>query len=66
MDFTPAVASMVWAIGIMVGVYVLVRIAEIMEIPKPITRVVAALAGIAVLGATAMVIASPWMHRLMR
>jgi uncharacterized YccA/Bax inhibitor family protein len=58
--------SIVWAIGIMVGVYVLVRIAQIMDLPKPMTRVVAALAGIAVLGATALVIASPWIAGPMR
>ncbi len=61
-----ALLSIVWAIGIMVGVYVLVRIAQIMDLPKPMTRVVAALAGIAVLGATALVIASPWIAGPMR
>lgn len=63
---TSALLAMVWAIGVMVGVYVLVRIAQIMDLPKPMTRVVAALAGIAVLGATALVIASPWIYGLIR
>ncbi|MBM3815320.1 MAG: hypothetical protein FJ167_08515 [Gammaproteobacteria bacterium] len=40
------ILRLVWLIGIMVGVYCLVRLCALMELPKPVVRVMAAFGAI--------------------
>jgi hypothetical protein len=41
---------MVQAIGIMIGGYILARVIEMMDLPKPVIRIAAALAGLLAIG----------------
>jgi hypothetical protein len=54
MDFN--IGRLVWLIGIMVGVYCLARLCALMELPKPVVRVIAAFCAILTLLLTIVIV----------